>query len=171
MAINAGRHRAATQDELVVFLIGMRFSRPLHVRRWLPVVRAMPRMLRELRAAPTEETGFLHAELGVVGAGPLVVQYWRSFADLERYARDADAEHLPAWRAFNAAARAGEGAAGVWHETYRVRAGEHEQVYVDVPALGLGKAVGTVPVGSASRAATRIGAREEEADAAAAPAV
>ena len=31
----------------------------------------------------------------------MIVQYWRSFEHLERYARDRDELHWPAWVAFN----------------------------------------------------------------------
>lgn len=149
----------------MVFLIGMRITRPWRPRGWLPAFLAMPRMLRELAAMPAEESGLLGATPGWIHGGPGTIQYWRSFEDLERYARAVDAEHLPAWRAFNRIVRSGRAGAGVWHETYRVRAGEHEQVYVESPRLGLGAATGTVPVGSASRAATRIGERAETDDA------
>jgi hypothetical protein len=32
------------------------------------------------------------------------------------------------------------GAVGLWHETYHVRAGEHESVYVNLPVFGLAAA-------------------------------
>jgi Domain of unknown function (DUF4188) len=38
--------------------------------------------------------------------GPAVVQYWRSFEDLDRFARAADDPHPPAWRRFNRTVRA-----------------------------------------------------------------
>jgi hypothetical protein len=42
-------------------------------------------MLRELRRHP--EQGLLGALLALIG-GPAVVQYWRSFEHLDRFARD-----------------------------------------------------------------------------------
>lgn len=52
-----GRHTAAHPDALVVFLIGARINRFYRPQAWLPVVRAMPAMLKELTAAP--ESGFM----------------------------------------------------------------------------------------------------------------
>jgi hypothetical protein len=46
---------------------------------------------------------------------------------------------------------------GVFHETYRVRAGDYEAIYVNMPRVGLGAAGELDPVGSASRARDRIG--------------
>lgn len=43
------RLAAAFDDaSFVVFMIGMRINRPWLVHKWLPVARAMPRMIREL---------------------------------------------------------------------------------------------------------------------------
>jgi hypothetical protein len=58
--ICAERMTARIDGELVVFLIGMRINRLWKVHKWLPVARAMPRMIAELAAAP--EHGFLGAE-------------------------------------------------------------------------------------------------------------
>jgi Domain of unknown function (DUF4188) len=90
------------------------------------------------------------------------VQYWRSFEQLERYARDPQAEHLPAWRAFNRRIR-DSGDVGIWHETYRVRAGECEAVYGNMPRVGLAAVGDLVPIGSTTAtAAQRIGARPDD---------
>jgi hypothetical protein len=86
-----------------------------------------------------------------------VAQYWRSFEDLERYARDADAEHLPAWRRFNQKARE-SGSVGIWHETYKVHAGDYETIYNNMPRIGLARAGAHRPLGSTSTAAQRVGA-------------
>jgi hypothetical protein len=36
-----------------------------------------------------------------------------------------------------------DGSVGIWHETYKVAAGDYENIYVNMPLFGLGKA-GTV---------------------------
>ncbi len=159
MRVFVGRYTAEVEGDFVVFLIGMRVNQPWRVRHWVPVFAAMPRMLRELERHP--EHGFLGGTQGLLTVGPVVVQYWRSFEDLERYARAADAEHLPAWRAFNQRSR-GTGAVGIWHETYKVRAGEYECIYGDMPRVLLGRAAGHAPIGSTSTAARRVGARAED---------
>ena len=66
-----------------------------------------------------------------------------SFEDLERYAKDKEQEHLPAWAAFNRAIGS-NGDVGIWHETYRIRPGDYECVYNNMPAFGLAKATKTV---------------------------
>jgi hypothetical protein len=146
------RLAARFEGEFVVFLIGMRINRPLQVHRWWPVASAMPRMLRELYGHP--ELGFLHAELWFART-TIAVQYWRSMEQLLGYAAQRDAQHLPAWREFNRAA-AGSGAVGVWHESYVMAPGRYENVYVNMPAFGLGRA-GThyLAAGAFSSAAQR----------------
>jgi hypothetical protein len=96
----------------------------------------MPRMLRELAAHP--ELGFLGAEQWF-GRTTIMVSYWRSMDHLMEYARSRTAEHLPAWRAFNRAVGT-RGDVGIWHETYRVRPGDCESVYVNMLPFGLGRA-------------------------------
>jgi len=71
------------------------------------------------------------------------VQYWRSFEHLERYAKDATHAHRPAWAMFNRTV-ASNGDVGIWHETYRVRPGDFECVYNNMPAFGLAAAARSV---------------------------
>ncbi len=143
----AGRVSADLPDGTVIFLIGMRINRPLLVHRWLPPFMAMPRMIRELTAQP--ERGFLGARTWLSGRNVMVQQYWRSMDDLMAYAHAREAEHLPAWRAFNR--RIGtDGTVGIWHEAHAVRADESHVVYRNMPAFGLGAAVGRTAARPAS---------------------
>lgn len=134
--INARRTTARLDGDFVVFLIGMRINQPLRVHKWWPVFAAMPRMLRELSLRP--ELGLLSYELWF-GRTVIVLQYWRSLDQLLDYAKAKDAAHLPAWRDFNRAIGT-SGSVGVWHETYIVGPGRYENVYVNMPAFGLGRA-------------------------------
>lgn len=122
------------KEGIVVFLIGMRVNRWWRPDLYLPIIGSMRRMLRELLSNP--ELGLL----GITRTGPsnplVLVQYWRSLEHLQRFARSADHPHLSAWGDFNRRVRA-TNAVGVWHETYIVPAGEHESVYVNMPAFGL----------------------------------
>ena len=147
-----GRQTAALDDEVVVFLIGMRINRLRRVRSWLPIVKAMPRMLRELAQDP--DLGLLGVQSFWGGRTTLAVQYWRSFEHLEAFARSQDHEHLPAWREFNRLVR-DNGDVGIFHETYRVGPGTAESLYGNMPRFGLGGAVGTVPVGARGQSAAR----------------
>ena len=135
------RVTARIDGEVVVFLIGMRVNRLWKIHKWWPVAAAMPRMLRELAA--DEASGFLGVE-SWFGNPTIMVQYWCSFDHLERYAKDATRLHRPAWAAFNRAI-AGNGDVGIWHEAYRVRPGDYECVYNNMPPFGLARATQTVP--------------------------
>jgi hypothetical protein len=125
---------AQIEGDFVVFLIGMRINKPWKVHKWLPVFTAMPRMIRELKAHP--ESGFL----GHIMSLRVIVQYWRSFEHLEAYARNPDQLHWPASTDFNRRVGGSRGDVGIWHETYKVRAGEYECVYSGMPSFGLAEA-------------------------------
>lgn len=127
---------ARLQGEFAVFLIGMRINRPLAVHKWLPVMRAMPGMLRELYTHP--QLGFISHEMWF-SRTLILVQYWRSIDALLDYARAANSRHLPAWQRFNQAVGT-DGSVGIWHETYRAGPGTYENVYVNMPPFGLGRA-------------------------------
>ena len=154
------RVTASIEGDFVVFLIGMRINRLLNVGKWVPVFLAMPRMLRELERSPG--SGFLGANLYMGSPRrPMVVQYWRSFEDLESYARSKDAVHWPAWVEFNK--RVGSSRdVGIWHETYLVAAGAYDSVYNNMPPIGLGAVSRLVPAaGRRATAAGRAGIRDE----------
>ncbi len=159
--IHPGRYTAETEGDFVIFLIGMRINRPLRVHKWWPVFTAMPPMIRELEEHP--EKGMMKSTPALIGKSIAFVQYCRSFEDLARFARNPDDPHLPAWTKFNKTVRA-SGDVGIWHETYRVRAGECEAVYGNMPDWGLAEAFERVPVGSTvgQSAARRIGASESD---------
>ncbi len=143
MQIFAGRYTAVTNDPFVVFLIGMRINRLTAVRQWLPVARAMPQMLTTLYKHP--EKGFLGGHNFVAWRMPLLVSYWRSFDDLETFARNPSDPHLAAWKQFNQAVGA-DGSVGIWHETYLVEPEKYECVYGNMPRFGLGAVVEHMPV-------------------------
>ncbi len=129
------------EGDFVVFLIGIRVNKLCKVQKWLPVARAMPRMLDELRKKDSRETGFLGAEFSL----GTIVQYWRSFEALETYAKDREGLHYPAWKEFNTRVKS-NGDVGIWHETYKVHAGEYECIYNNMPPKGLGKVGELVPI-------------------------
>ncbi len=148
------------EGDFVVFIIGMRINSPMKVHKWLPVAAAMPRMIVELRKKP--ELGFLHAEMWF-SRTIIVVQYWRSMNQLLAYAKDKEAEHLPAWRAFNKSVGT-DGSVGIWHETYMASPGTYENIYVNMPPFGLGKVMAAKPVtGGRESASGRL--RRGEVDA------
>ena len=150
--VRQGRWTARIEGDFVVFLIGARLDlrRPLRSLRDLGGMRGMPAMLKYLAAHP--EKGLL----GYETYGPTMnVQYWRSFADLERFAANQDDPHLAAWRTYWK--RVGtDPRSGIWHETFLVRAGEYEAVYGNMPPHGLAKAAGLIPLAQDSSARRRL---------------
>ncbi len=162
----SGRQTAALDDEVVVFIIGMRINRLRSVRSWLPPARAMAKMLRELAADPS--LGLLHVQTLWAGRVIVGVQYWRSFDHLEAFARSPDHEHLPAWREFNRLVRDNEDV-GIFHETYRVGPGSAETFYGNMPAFGMAAAVGIEPVARRGQSAARRMGRTTTDDPAMAP--
>jgi hypothetical protein len=159
--IHPGRTTHRHDGELVIFLIGARINRPWRPDLWLPVFSAMPKMLAELYK--DKESGFLGHRLTLAAGGPLLVQYWASHEKLYAYASIQDAQHRPAWTAFNRRARKAPGAVGIWHETYVVD--RAESIYVGMPPTGLAAVTQVVPVGRRSdRAVDRLSLGSARAD-------
>ncbi|MFG2334333.1 DUF4188 domain-containing protein [Streptomyces sp. NPDC048604] len=136
--VRRGLHMAESGEPVAVFMIGARINRLRKVRSWLPVVAAMPAMLKELADDP--DSGLLGYRLLM---GPdlgevTIVQYWRRTGDIRAFAGDADRGHLPAEQAFWARYAKSDGAIGIWHEMYSVRAGAYHALYGDMHATGLG---------------------------------
>jgi len=153
-----GRYTAKTDEPFVVFLIGMRINKWWRPDKWIPVAGAMTPMLTTLFTHP--EKGFLHAEYFWNFSGPLLLQYWRSFEDLERFARQPSDPHLKAWKKFNQSVGA-DGSVGIWHETYTVHADQYECVYGNMPRFGLAAAMEHVQVtGRRETARKRIEANQ-----------
>lgn len=158
--IHPGRFSAEIEGDFVVLLIGMRFNKPWLVHKWLPVARAMFGMLRWLDRNP--QAGLLGVQQWV-GRTTVMVQYWRDFESLNAFARSPDMPHLGPWRRFNKAVR-DNGDVGIYHETYKVRAGEYEAIYGNMPVFGLAAASSHVPVARRGQsAAGRLGGPDEPA--------
>lgn len=164
--INTGRmtHQYAIGEDgdLVVFMIGMTINSWWRPDRYLPVFAAMPKMLREL--SQDKDSGLLGYRLVMDPRGPWLVQYWSSLDKLYAYASNPDAEHRPAWAAYNRLSRKAAGVVGVWHETFGV---EHaESIYVSTPLQGLAKATGVQAVTHRLNSARqRIGRTENQPEA------
>jgi hypothetical protein len=154
--IQRGRHLAEIDGDFVVFLTGARFSlrHPLRTFRDLGGRKGgMKAMLDHLVAHP--EKGLLGFTMGL----PVIVQYWRSFEHLEAFARDDSDPHIATWRRYYRRDAQHPGA-GIWHETFLVRAGDYEAIYKNMPAIGLGSAGRLVPAAESSTARLRIKARD-----------
>ncbi len=155
----AERLTVQRDEGFVVFLIGAR------VNKWwmLPVLwgmgQAMSRMMRELGANP--ESGLLSYE-SYNGRTTLMVQYWRSIEDLQKYAHDRQHHHMPAWKRWSQK-WAHSGAMGIWHETYVVQPGAYECLYQHMPPFGLGRVGPLVAAeGALHSASLRLSASRSE---------
>jgi hypothetical protein len=159
--IYRGRYTVHIEGSFVVFIIGMRVNKLWAIHKWLPVAREMGPMIKELLAH--REVGLLHAQPYLYWRGVALVQYWRSFEHLERFARDPSLSHLSAWKRFNKAVGA-NGSVGIWHETYTVQAGQYECIYGNMPKMGLALAGEHMPVvGARETAKRRMGQQGEPA--------
>ena len=138
-----GRYTAQSSEPFVVFLIGMRINKIFALNKWLPTAMAMRPMLQTLYKHP--EKGFLGGESFLYLRGVGLIQYWRSFEDLERFARSPEEPHLSAWQRFNRVVGA-DGSVGIWHETYLINPGNYEAIYGNMPIFGLAAATKHVPV-------------------------
>jgi fumigallin biosynthesis monooxygenase-like protein len=136
-AIRPGKVMTGDIESTVVFLLGIRINRWRGVRQWMPLLFAIPAMLRDL--AGRDDSGLLGYRL-LLGPGPrqaMLVQYWRSSEDLHRFARQPAGPHRSAQRRFWW--NYGSGAAvGVWHELVVPAEGAHHAVYGNMPPTGLG---------------------------------
>lgn len=147
------RMTADVDGEFVVFLIGMRINKPWKIHKWLPVSMAMPKMLNELYKNP--EVGLINHE-SWFGRTTIMIQYWKSFEHLEKYAKSKDSSHLPAWAEFNKKIGS-NGDVGIWHETYLSKKGGYECVYNNMPRFGLAKVGAHLPAsGKLNSASERV---------------
>lgn len=156
-----GRYAAQIDEPFVVFLIGFSINQPLAIRQWFPVFTAMGPMIGELMRHP--EKGMLSSRTYLSWPVVMLVQYWRSFEQLEAFARNPDDPHLPAWKRFNQEIGKSK-IVGVFHETFLVQAGQYEAVYVNTPRFGLARAAEHVPAtGKLATARRRLGGQNEPA--------
>lgn len=156
-----GRFTAEINEPFVVFLIGMRINKLFAFSKWIPTATPMSPMLRSLYQ--NSEKGFLGGETFVYWRGVGLIQYWRSFEDLERFARNPADAHLKAWQRFNQAIGA-DGSVGIWHETYLIEPGRYEAVYGNMPVFGLAAATKHVSaMGRKETARRRLGGDSEPA--------
>jgi hypothetical protein len=131
--IHLGRFTAQIEGDFVVFLVGMRINRLWAFRKWMPVASAMRPMVEHL--LKNKHLGLLHAEMYLYWRGAALVQYWRSFEQLEHYARDSS-----------------------------LQANQFECVYGNMPRMGLAAAGSHVPAtGRRETAKRRLGRQGEPA--------
>ncbi|MEY9857731.1 hypothetical protein ABH935_003339 [Catenulispora sp. GAS73] len=133
-----GRFMADNTEPIAVLLIGARINKWRAVHHWVPVFRAMPRMLRELRKDPDSALLGYRILWGPWFGQVTVVQYWRRAGDIRAFSHDESRTHRPAQDRFMARYMRANGAVGIWHEMLSVRAGSYQCLYGDMPPTGIG---------------------------------
>jgi hypothetical protein len=124
--LNTEQVTAELEGDFVVFRIGMRINTLWKVHKWLPIFRAMPKMLEELEENPDSGLLAYDTKLGI--RNHEVVQYWQSFEKLRTYALDSDTRHGPAMQWTYQQMQESD-AVGIWHETYLIEDGETGVIY------------------------------------------
>jgi hypothetical protein len=146
--IHKAKMTAEMDGQFIVSMFGMRINTLWKVHRWFPLMRAMRRMLKELQSHP--ESGYLgHEKFGF-----MTVIYWRSFDQIEAYARSKDYTHVSAWANFMKVHQYSSSDVGIWHELYIIQPGNYEAIYASMPAIGLGK-IGQLQPATGSRDTSR----------------
>lgn len=136
----SGRYTVQLSEPVVVFLIGMRVNRGGGGGRWPWRCRGCSRAW-----AREPELGLLPVETFTRGRTVLLVQYWATHEQLERFATARDLPHAAPWARFTREL-SGSGDVGIYHETYLVESGKVEAIYGDMPRFGLAAATSHVPI-------------------------
>ncbi|MCZ1182374.1 DUF4188 domain-containing protein [Shouchella clausii] len=123
----AKRVSAPNDQDVVIFIVGMKIQQWWNIKAWGPVFSAMPPMLKELSSK--KGTGFLHYEAGWNGRNIVITQYWENIKSLHDFAHGKT--HMNAWTHFYKKAADSKGV-GFFHETYVVKAGSYESIYVNM---------------------------------------
>ena len=155
-----GRYCADIEGDFCVFHIGAILNGKVPSEKFKELGDAFNEMVKELEADP-EKFGFLGAS-NYISANQSVdtimsIQYWRSQEQLNAYARDHLSKHLQGMMWTSRVVR-DSAHFGIWHESYSVRAGQYESIYINCPQILLGKAGKLVPAaGHRKTARGRLG--------------
>ena len=150
-----GWYTGEMEGDFCVFHIGLILNGNIPSKEMKQIGDAFNSMIKELEADP-EKYGFLGATNYISGNtrvdSTMTIQYWRSQEHLNAYARERMSKHLPGmiWssRLMKVSAHI-----GLWHESFTVRAGDYESIYMNCPRILLGKAGRLVPATGKKRTA------------------
>ncbi len=154
------------EDPFIVLILGIRINNFLLFWKWIPTIfSSFPMVFTLVRH---KAAGFLGGQATFFWPGIGIIQYWRTFDELEQFARSQRYPHLKSWRWYNKAIGA-RGSVGLWHEVYFVEPDCHETVYDNMPIFGLATSAKHAPVGGHSKV-TRLHLGEEAVPAVSLPA-
>jgi hypothetical protein len=134
-----GRWVADPPPGTTLVLFGLRVNRWGRVVSWLPLVRALRRMVAEAEARP-EESGLLWARQWRDGRVFTVLSYWRDYDRAMAWAQDGRFIHRGVWRKYNRGRVGDSGDVGLWHEVIAIDPERLHTIYRDVDRRGLAAA-------------------------------
>ncbi|WP_418002722.1 monooxygenase family protein [Mycobacterium sp. PDNC021] len=139
------------------FVIGLRLIKLWRFREWWPVLTSAFAMTKGALALPNtpllnSNTVWSQNDRRLL----FFVQHWRSFDELMAWANNSDLQHKPAKMAF-VKRTAYNGNVGVWHEAYKVQAGQFEAIYANMPRISLASAGIQRDLRGSSRGHDRVG--------------
>ena len=147
--IHDGKFFASSDRPFVLFMLGMRVHNIWNVPKWAQLYQLIPRMLEELKANP--QLGCMGSISKISFREPLIIQYWESLEALQAFATNPKHSHLPVWKKFNQVVGKSKDI-GIWHETYIIQPGQHENIYINMPFTGLGQVIPLQPISKKSQA-------------------
>lgn len=139
--MNKGRYTVLPEENVTVFLIGLRINKLIAIHKWIPVLLAMSPMLKEL--SQNKALGCSSFEMFFKYKGVNIIQYWDTNEQLLEYSKMP--KHLKAWKKFGKLMKNND-AVGFYHETYNVEKGNYENIYINMPEFGLGKTTKPIKV-------------------------
>jgi hypothetical protein len=137
--VTPGRWVADPSADATLVLFGLRANRWARVWSWLPLVRALRRMLAEAEAKPAE-SGLLWAHQWRDGRVFTVLSYWRDMEAAMGWAQDKRFRHARDWRRYNRGRVGDSGDVGLWHEVVAIDPERLHTIYRDMDRRGLAAA-------------------------------
>ncbi len=157
-------YSARYDGDFVVFLVGIRVNgaNPF-TKSFLNTGKAFRSMVAELESDPT--LGYMGGDM-YIGTNDrksktLHVQYWRDYESLQKWTHTRMGIHFKTMLEYMKRDRV-EGVNGIWHETYKVRDGEYETIYVNMPPIGLALATQAVHETKTNNGPERMERRKKE---------
>ena len=160
---------ARFDGDFVVFLIGVRPNGANPFTKYTDEIgKAFESMVKELENDDT--LGYMGGD-NYVGANSrksaaMMVQYWRSYESLQKWTHTRMGIHMKTVEEYIKKDRVA-GTTGIWHETYKVRDGEYEAVYANMPPIGLALATNVTPELKTNNGPGRMARRRKEKEEAA----
>lgn len=157
-----GRFTAQVDGSFVVLRLGIRVNRLLLFWKWIPTLCTTVPLMRAL--LHEQAPGFLGGFSLLYWKSSIgIIQYWRSWEDLEHVAHSRENGYLTLWRRYKISPGA-DGSVGLWYEAFFVESKRYEAVYDNTPVIGLASATSHVPAtGRRETARRRLGGENEPA--------